>query len=180
MKYLIIDDREENIRAAKIHFGNRASYALNTLEGIERITIEKPDVVISDLQMEHKKSGLDIAYAAGLLGIFTHIATGGVGHGRDYVSVIPKNNWNSKRNEIEGSKNDPRIWKRIEEIANEGNSPFAVISEGWKACGRFPWEVLEWAYVPDLGFYQPSEEMKKIIYDQLNSIGGKKNEHKTR
>lgn len=180
MKYLIIDDREENIRAAKIHFGNRASYSLNTLEGIEKLTIEKPDLVISDLQMEHERSGLDIAYAAGLRGIFTHIATGGVGHGKEYVAVIPKNSWQSKRNEIDGSKNDPQVWKKIEEIVGEGHTFFEVIGEGWNACGKFPWEVLEWAYVGDLGFYQPSEKMKKIVYDQLNSIGGKKNEHKTR
>jgi|SRR3989344_379508 len=168
MKYLIVDDKLENLNAARKYFREKASYASNTLEGIEKLAIESFEEVISDLEMEHKKSGLDIAHAAGILGVPTYIATGGLGHGKDYVRVIPDGG------EIYGSKDNPEIWRDIEGITRYAGKNIRMIKDALLPGKGFPWDMIEWFYVLELGFYQPSNEMKELIFSKLKNDNGVK------
>jgi CheY-like chemotaxis protein len=168
MVYLIVDDKEENLNAAREWFKDRAEYASSTLKAIEKISSESIDQVISDLEMEHRLSGLDVAYTAGLKAIRTVIATGGIGHGKEYIRIIPRiYDENRRPSEIYGSKNNPEVWKQIEELAKLKTIPIRLIEEGWGPTGKYPWKVLEWVYMGDLGFYEPSEEIKELAKSKM-------------
>lgn len=157
----------ENIRAAMNAFGEEARYASDTISGIEKLATEKFDLVISDLNMEHRQSGLDIAYSAGMFATPTYIATGGYGHGKNFVALYPRDFTHNIQ--IDGSKSDPQVWTQIKERIGEGYLTLSLklIKEGIIPGRSWPWEMLEWVYLADTGFYQPPNHIKKLVAEKL-------------
>jgi len=129
---LIADDTKENLRAAKEYFDSlkklRTEYVNNGEEAIKQI-IERSKseknplhLVLTDLQMETPKKGLEVFEAGYSYLTPIAIVTGGLGHhGAGNVCIYPCGRA-SESKFLAGSKSEPRIWQEaLEAITSEGN-----------------------------------------------------------
>ena len=117
-RILIVDDTPENISAAKESFatydGIKTDYLTSEKEAVSRIgsTNEPYDLVITDLEMEEKDSGMRVVRSALEKGAYALIATGfnydnpQGGHGPQ-TSVIPT------KETLKGKKSESFIWDAI-------------------------------------------------------------------
>ncbi|MFZ2626788.1 MAG: response regulator [Candidatus Moraniibacteriota bacterium] len=162
-KILIVDDKKENIDAAKVAIARagllRVAYASSTKEAIDTIITAYEtdktffDLVISDLEMEKSSSGIEVAVKSAKYLAIPFIATErngapgfkyGEGHGPN-TSIEPI------KKGFHGKKFDPNIWEQI----------FHGIEE---VCLKPPYkQILE-----SLGSYKkfvgkPSDEIGKLI-----------------
>ncbi|MBN2459944.1 hypothetical protein JXB28_06690 [Candidatus Woesearchaeota archaeon] len=139
-RILVVDDKPENIAAAKQYFGAleqygvKVEYAQSAKQAEEMIKSafqakDKYSIVLSDLEMESPKCGLDVIRQA-----IEYLAQGFIvsgfdgsstGHGM-YTKIYPKKVLPSY---IEGTKQKAWVWEKafeavIKHIATEGKALF--------------------------------------------------------
>ena len=116
MKVLVVDDRKENIEAAKIAFSDlnlNVVYASSAKEAMGIIE-EKAffDLVISDLEMEEKESGKDVVKRG-----WEYLTPSFIATGRKYESERTDNHgadtFIPKIGIVIGKKNNPMVWRNI-------------------------------------------------------------------
>jgi len=162
MKILIVDDKLENINAAKVAVAkiglSNATYASSAKEAMEMIVttyeINKAffNLVISDLEMEEKESGMRVMIKSSEYLALTFIVTerDGEGHGMN-TRIEPI------RGSIRGKKNNPTVWQEI----------FQIIE---KACTEEPYkQILESLQGYQKFVTRPSSEIGKLV---LTDYGG--------
>ncbi len=106
-KILVADDREENRKAAKEVFAN-ADIVGSEAEAIQRINENEYDLVITDMQMEDKYSGLRVVKTALENGAIPYVLShAGPSHQGVSVSMRPygEDICNAK------GKENPETWK---------------------------------------------------------------------
>jgi len=141
-KILVVDDRQENISAAKEyfdeHFKKEVDYAHSESEALERIRKEyqdqKYDLVLSDMQMEKKDSGKTVIFEALKHKAYSLIITakdayshGGISHDESTTIISPHIEYR-----VTTKKSDPRTWaaiteKFLEHIERDGKSIFGAL-----------------------------------------------------
>lgn len=128
-RILIVDDSKENIEAAKKCFskynGIKVDYAYGEWMAKEMIKMEYPndkyDLVLTDMQMEDKTSGLEVTKAA-----FSHQGIAGIVTGANYDAPMDAPHGPntqlyllSYNNSVKGKKNSPEIWNELFEKSVE-------------------------------------------------------------
>lgn len=137
-KVLIVDDKTENINAAKQYFKSipaKTEYATNSDEAIKKIKESydaeaKYDLVITDLKMETKTAGIDVVKEAILNGTYATIATGANYDKSENDPHGPTTTIRPSGDSIRSKKDKPETWtfaleKSLDHIANYKTSPEA-------------------------------------------------------
>ncbi len=155
-KILIVDDREENRSAARIAMPD-AHFASSASEAIAKLNSEKYDLVITDMQMEHKLAGLEVVRESLKRQILSYVLTsGGRGHGNE------KNNGNDitqlepycESIMYDGRKAVPQVWKTALERIKNPNQLQKQYHESIERAKRYnveiliPHELLKAFYLP--------------------------------
>lgn len=128
-KMLVVDDRADHIEAAKEYFKDyklvQIHYASSAESAKEKIQIayssqQKYDFVLSDMQMEEKKSGqkvIEEAYKT-LAPCLIITSRGAFSHGgRDFDEGTTIIGPHSYKEEISTPKSQPETWKRATETS---------------------------------------------------------------
>ena len=117
IKILIVDDKPENIDAAKKYFSStniQADYANSAKEATAILKENKTqyDLIITDLEMETPTSGLDVIREG-----LRQYTLGAIATGQDATSKHHGANVTIKPDggTINGKKNNPEIWEYIYE-----------------------------------------------------------------
>ena len=151
-KILIVDDKPGHTQAAKEYFttleshGVKTEYANSAKEAKEKIqqayeSKDKYSVVISDMQMEQEKSGLEVVREG-----FKHQAYGFIATGVNYEKAGSHGHGPSTHIEpflgsIQGRKDKPEVWKQVFEktldylTQKEGKDIHAAIKRHDKYVG---------------------------------------------
>jgi CheY-like chemotaxis protein len=124
-RVLVVDDALENIVAAKRYFdklGIEVDYAFSAEEAKQRIqesfiSKEKYSLVITDLEMEEKNSGIEVGKCAYNHLIIPLIATGRNYDALDNAAHGPSTTVLPFDLTIKGRKNREEIWEKIFEGA---------------------------------------------------------------
>jgi CheY-like chemotaxis protein len=142
-RILVVDDTPENLVAAKNYFENldvKVDYATNGVSAIEKITqsYEEKDVyslLLSDLQMEERNSGLDVVREGSKYLIPSFIVTGR-NYDQPHNHHGPSTQIEPYLGSIAGKKEDENIWmqvleKVVDNISEGEGTPF------YKALSRY-------------------------------------------
>ena len=155
-KVLVVDDREENIRAAKEyfdeHFEGEVDYTHNAAEAIKEIQEQyqqkKYDLVLSDMQMEEKNSGEKVVFEASKHKAYSIILTakdafshGGKSYDESTNIIGPCLEYH-----VSTKKSDPKTWpavteKVLQHIEGEGKATLEAIKRHEKYVGKPSQEV---------------------------------------
>jgi len=126
-KILVVDDREENLDAAKQYFQTinlHVEYATNAKDAIDKMKAayekeEKYDFILSDLEMETKTAGLDVVKEALEQRSYVTIASGVNYDKSDTDQHGPNTTIRPTGTSIKGKKEKPEVWKfALEESLN--------------------------------------------------------------
>lgn len=164
MKFLIVDNKAANISAAQIAIASLGShdviYATGAKEaiGIIERTYEKDaiffDIVITDLEMEERESGLNVFAKSAEYLAFPLIATGRAKGGQNHgpsVRIEPIGEV------VYGEKSEPYVWQQI---LQKIESSFAVPQ------GKVTWESLK-NYKYFVG--KPSKDIAELFLTVLHN-----------
>ncbi|MBU1199012.1 MAG: response regulator [Nanoarchaeota archaeon] len=149
-RILVVDDASENIEAAKQYFaslekeGIQVDYAQSAQEAKQKIQEafgenQRYKLILSDLEMEDKKSGLEVVREG-----FKHFGFGIIVTGRNYH--VPDDHHHGPMTHLEpdigfvnGRKSKPEVWAQVAQKAidylseGEGKNTFASL----KKVGKF-------------------------------------------
>jgi CheY-like chemotaxis protein len=116
-KMLIVDDTLENISAAKEYFSKQnnleVDYSSSAKDAIEKLKSKNYDYLMTDLEMEENKSGLDVIkeglkqYTIGVIVTGFNYDGDDKGHGPN-TSMRP-----SEVGSVSGKKDDPKVWEQL-------------------------------------------------------------------
>lgn len=145
-KILVVDDKMENLGAAKEYFesleryGIKTDYASSAEQAKEKIQQaykdkEKYSVIISDLVMEEPDSGLQVIREGFKHQTYGFIATGrNHGHHGPFTYILPVD-YN-----VNGGKEKPEVWQKVfekvlEHLAEEAKPVIAALERYYKHVG---------------------------------------------
>ena len=163
-RVLVADDRTENLIMAVKYFETLKSIGIEAdFAGSEKQAIEKLeenarknsyyDLVLSDMQMEDKKSGLNVARCGFKNLAFSFIVTTGCGHNGRTTEIEPR------VGTISGAKSEDGVWeqvleKSLESLTGEGAENLAEVYKSFRRYKEFIGkpsdriaETMMWSYI---------------------------------
>jgi len=150
LEVLVVDDKEENIKAAGEYFSRRddvkVDFAMNYNEALRKLEENVYAIAIFDLELPRnhgektEKLGFELAREATKYAIPWAVITSGIGHHNKGIIAFVSYSWegirdvNERLTEVGFPKTDPRSWQEVYETLIE-DTP--TIIETFEAKKRY-------------------------------------------